>query len=142
MEYVMIECADMDSAIAIHDEAAIGRNESPMYSSYENVRDEHERLFASHPRLATKWFYEPRTGNVFHITETNTGERLLNKHGLVDSITNGRLHTIIGAPAENHGEGVWHFNRLDHTVAKNDTKIRRGWCNISEENFLSGDLED
>ena len=135
MTHTMIACTDLNHAVALRDAGA----ETPMYSSYENVREEHLRFFKAYPKMAVQWLFEPSSNEVFHISHLPDGQRLLNKHGLVDTLSGGSLNYVIGGPSEDDSE-TWRFEKLEIGVSKGHKEVRKAWCKLGRENFLTGDL--
>ncbi len=127
----MTICASLEEAVAKHDANA----EFGMYSGYENVKSEHERFFAEYPRLASKWLYCAADNTVWHITK-NKGQRILNKHGLVDSISAGKMNFVMASKID---DNTMSFHVIAATCNKADLARRSEWCSISADNYLTSD---
>ena len=129
----MTVCADMDAAIAMRD--ANPASEYDFYSGYENVRDEHIRFFKSNPEMAKRWFYCEANNSVYLVSEFR-GQRMLNKHSLVTSISNGSLKTAF---AVLHPQDETRITFLTDTglIQKHDANARKTWCKKPSHYLLS-----
>lgn len=129
---LMTKCADMNEAIELHDR----NNDHGFYECFENERAAHERFYAKYPEMASQWLYSDDTGEVYHVSTLPDGQRLINKHSLTSSLSNGKLKCVI---ADYVGDTLF-LSIMPNTVSKYDRELRRGWCRIQGNNFLTGDL--
>ena len=132
-EIEMILCADMDAAIAMRD--ANPASEYDFYSGYENVRNEHIRFYKSYPEMAKQWFYCEANNSVYLVSEFR-GQRMLNKHSLVDSISNASLKTAF-AVLSPYDETRITFLTGDGLIQKHDANARKTWCKKPSHYLLS-----
>ena len=122
----MIIAKDMNDAVAMHD--ANPATSSPFYSSFENVRAEHERFFEAYPNMGSQWLYCPQDNTVYSVASFK-GQRIISKHTLHTSISNG---TLAGVAAEDDGETIT-FRPIVEGISKQDDKSRRQWCKRSDQ---------
>ena len=127
----MMICKDMDDAVERHDR----NGDTGFYDSFENVREDHKRFYAKYPHFAKEWLYDAETNEVYHTSHFN-GQRILNKHTLHSTISNGSVNFVM---AQRNGDTI-SFHKLDASCDKTAKGMRTEWCGISHDNFLSGDL--
>jgi hypothetical protein len=132
-EIEMTLCSDMNAAIAMRD--ANPASEYDFYSGYENVRNEHIRFFKSYPAMAKRWFYCEANNSVYNVSEFR-GQRMLNKHSLVDSISNTCLKTAF-AVLNPYDETRITFLTGDGLIQKHDANARKTWCKKPSHYLLS-----
>ena len=125
----MIICNDMLHAVSMHDANA----ETPFYAGYENVAEEHRRFFAAYPDMGSQWLYCPEDNAVYNVSKFK-GQRIVNKHTIVDSISNGVLRGVVA----NIEDDTVTLSTAVNGIGKTDVATRKEWCKRSTCNFLMG----
>ena len=123
----MIIAKDMNDAVAMHD--ANPATSSPFYSSFENVRAEHERFFEAYPNMGSQWLYCPQDNTVYSVASFK-GQRIISKHTLHTSISNG---TLAGVAATIGDDKTITFRTIVDGISKTDVKGRQQWCKRSDQ---------
>ena len=126
MTMKLIKVANMNEAIEMHDSVS----ELGFYDSYENVREDHIQFFSKHPEMASEWYVDADTKDVYSLAIFG-GQRIINKHSLNSVISSGSLHVV-----KMDSDGV--IEKIGE-VEKSNKDEREFFCWLGDDIYLTED---